>query len=284
MVTPIERSGVTTLCLLPIAADPYSGRVLPQVTFLGHATVLVEMGGLRILTDPVLSARVMFLGRVATEIDPQLYSNIDVVVISHMHHDHCDVRSLRQMPYARMIVPNGAGSWFAKKGFNNVVELQAGQSEFVGDVVFNAVPAVHDGTRTPFGPHADALGYVMSTDDSSVYFAGDTDVFSGMRAIGESVGRQLDIALLPVWGWGPNLGPGHMNPRSAADAVRLLDAKYAMPIHWGTLFPVGLRKVRPKFGSLLTDPPQTFAAIATQLELPTKVRVIQPGQPMVYDQ
>ncbi len=257
--------------------------MLPRVTFLGHATVLVEMGDIRILTDPVLLARVGFLDRVVADLDRALYSNIDVVVISHLHHDHCDVRSLKLLANARLIVPRGSASWFAKKGLGNVVELAAGQSETVGGVTFMAVPAVHSGTRTPFGPQADALGYLMSTDDSSLYFAGDTDIFAGMRDIGDSLGRQLDLALLPVWGWGPNLGSGHLNPRNATDALRMVDARYGMPIHWGTLFPYGLRRVRPATGQLLYDPPRTFASIAKSRGLPTQVRVVEPGQPMVYE-
>ena len=90
--------------------------------------------------------------------------------------------------------------------------------------------AVHDGRRTPWGEDLGSVGFVVE-GGARVYFAGDTDLFDGMRGLAEGI----DIALLPVWGWGPHVGPGHLDPERAAQAAGLLEPKLAVPIHWGTL-------------------------------------------------
>jgi L-ascorbate metabolism protein UlaG (beta-lactamase superfamily) len=108
-----------------------------------------------------------------------------------------------------------------------------------------------------------------------VYFAGDTDLFDGMADLGP-----LDVALLPVWGWGPSLGPGHMDPETAARAAALLRPRVAVPIHWGTYLQVGLRRRE----SLLTEPPELFAAHCADLAPGVTVRVLQPGGTLPLDQ
>ncbi len=105
-----------------------------------------------------------------------------------------------------------------------------------------------------------------------MYFAGDTDVFDGMEALADG----LDTALIPVWGWGPSLGPGHLDPKAAAGALRLLRPRLAIPIHWGTLFPFALDRLRGK-APLLHDPPHEFASAAAELTPEVEVRVLQPG-------
>jgi L-ascorbate metabolism protein UlaG (beta-lactamase superfamily) len=100
-----------------------------------------------------------------------------------------------------------------------------------------------------------------------VYFAGDTDVHESMKDLGP-----LDVALLPVWGWGPKLGEGHLNPRTAAEALVLLRPRIAVPIHWGTFFPVGLR------GTRLADPPHEFARHAAEVAPDVDVRILAPGE------
>src|SRR5262249_62274960 len=92
----------------------------------------------------------------------------------------------------------------------------------------------HAARRLPGAP-ADGLGFVLE----GVYFAGDTDLFDGMADIG-AVG--LDVALLPIWGWGPRLPRGHLDPERAAEATRLLAPRVVIPIHWGTYLRVGMRR------------------------------------------
>ncbi|MFC7760880.1 MBL fold metallo-hydrolase [Catellatospora bangladeshensis] len=187
--------------------------------FLGHSTVLIEIGGVRVLTDPVLRGRLLFLRRHAAPVAVGHYAEVDAVVLSHLHHDHCDLHSLALLGRdVRLIAPDGAGGFLRKRGFRRVVTLAAGESHQVGPVTVTATPAVHDGRREPFGPRAAAVGYLISDGPTVAYFAGDTDLFAGMRGLCPD----LDLALIPVWGWGPNLGPGHLDPERAADAVELL--------------------------------------------------------------
>ena len=226
---------------------------LPAMTFLGHATVLIEMGGLRILTDPILVDRLGFLTRVARPIDRVLYEAVDLVLISHLHLDHLDRLSLARLdPEPEIVVgPGGAGlarSW----GWQRVTELAPGGRHRVGDVVVTATPAAHPGSRPPFGPRGTAVGYLLEEGETRIYFAGDTDLFPEM---GSLVERELDVALVPIGGWGPRLGAGHLDPTRAAEAVVRLQPRYAVPIHWGTLWPYGLMRPVP---SGLVGPPAEF--------------------------
>jgi L-ascorbate metabolism protein UlaG (beta-lactamase superfamily) len=244
------------------------------VSFLGHATAMLDVTGVRVLTDPVLRTRLMFLRRVVPPVPAATYDGVDVVAISHLHHDHCDVPSLAMLDReVAIIVPDGGEEFVRGNGFRNVVPLRPGQSHRVGPVTLTATPAVHDGTRKPFGPSAAAVGYLITSADSRIYFAGDTDLFPAMR----DLSPDLDLALLPVWGWGPSLGPGHLDPVRAATAVELLRPRHAVPIHWGTLFPYGLKAFYP---DRLRVPPRAFArAVADRGG--TEVLVLDPsGDPV----
>ena len=242
-----------------------------DITFLGHSTVLVEMGKTRVLTDPVLHDRVTMLRRAVTPLPDELYRDIDFVVISHMHHDHLDLRSLRMLGTdTPLIVPVGAGAYVRRAGFREVSELAVGKSETVAGVTITTTPAEHSGFRPPFGPSAEAVGYVLDHDSERVYFAGDTDIFPAMADL-----AGIDLALLPVWGWGPRLGPGHMDPERAAEAARVLQPRAAVPIHWGTLWPLGMGRVMPQ---RLSRPPLDFAAAAERHAPEVRVLLTPPGE------
>jgi L-ascorbate metabolism protein UlaG (beta-lactamase superfamily) len=241
-----------------------------EVTFLGHSTVLIEMGGIRILTDPVLYDRVTILRRAVATLPAELYRDVDAAVISHLHLDHFDLSSLRLLGRdTAMIVPRGAGRLMAKAGFTNVAELPVGHSVDIGDLRVTATPADHAGFRPPFGPTAEAIGFLLDHDTERVYFAGDTDLFPQMADL-----TGIDLALLPVWGWGPRLGPGHMDPERAAQALRVLRPSAAVPIHWGTLWPIGMGRVMPH---LLEGPPLDFARHAGILAPEVEILLTPPG-------
>jgi len=241
-----------------------------HITYVGHATCLVEMDGVRLLTDPVLRDRVGHIRRQVDAVDPEWSRRIDAVLISHAHLDHLDLPSLRRLGRdVRLIVPAGSGALLARRGFRNVEELRAGDRTHVESVDIEATLATHDGTRFPFGPVADTLGYLMH-GRHSVYFAGDTDIFPEMDGIHDS----LDVALLPVWGWGPTLGEGHMDPRRAAESLRMLRPRKAIPIHWGTFAPMGMGWLNPRF---LIDPPYDFVEHASDLAPDVDIHVVYPG-------
>jgi L-ascorbate metabolism protein UlaG (beta-lactamase superfamily) len=242
-----------------------------RLTWVGHATVLLELGGARLLTDPLLRTRLGHLCRHGARPRPEMTQDIDAVLVSHVHLDHLDVRSLRTMARtARVIAPTGAGKLLRRIGFAEVDEVVVGDRVTVGDATVTALPAVHDARRGPLGAAVETLGYEI-IGAQRVYFAGDTELFEGMR----SFAGRFDVALLPVWGWGPSLGPGHMDPLGAARAVAIIRPTVAVPIHWGTFFPVGLEALR---GSALVEPPRVFARHVAELAPEVDVRVLAPGE------
>jgi L-ascorbate metabolism protein UlaG (beta-lactamase superfamily) len=227
--------------------------------FIGHSAVRIELDGVRLLTDPVTRGRVGPLRRVEPVPDRHRLRDIDAVLISHLHWDHLDVPSLRDLGRSvPVFVPVGSGPWMRAAGFRDVRELGVGDVADVGGVVVRAVPAVHSGFRPPLGPTAPPLGFVVR-GSRSIYFAGDTDLFDGMGELGEPI----DVALLPVWGWGPTLGRGlHLDPLRAAQALRLIRPRAAVPIHWGTYWPHALGRVFPE---RLVEPPAAFVEYAAEL-------------------
>jgi L-ascorbate metabolism protein UlaG (beta-lactamase superfamily) len=245
--------------------------VTDRMRFIGHATVEIELAGVTLLTDPFLRDRVGPLVRRRPSINPASLA-ADAVVVSHLDRDHFDLPSLRAIPgEPRLVVPSGAASFVRKHGFGDVTELEVGMSADVGGVTVTAVPAVHDGRRDPFGHRAEAVGYVIE-GRKRVYFAGDTDLFDGMTQVGAG---GLDLALLPVAGWGFTLGAGHLDPERAARALELLRPRLAVPIHWGALHPIGLSRL---MSHQLGEAPHDFAREARLVAPEVDVRVLQPGE------
>jgi L-ascorbate metabolism protein UlaG (beta-lactamase superfamily) len=244
-----------------------------RITFVGHATVLIEIGGARLLTDPVLRPRLLrIIRRHADEPADHVTEGIDAVLISHLHHDHLDFPSLRRFDGStRVVAPVGAARTIRRRGFTEVVELAAGERTEVGGVEVAATMAVHEGRRFKIGPMVRAIGYEVSAGGSAIYFAGDTDLFDGMA---ELAGR-IDVALLPIAGWGPKLGKGHLNPETAAQAAALIRPRVVVPIHWGTLIRSDLRSQTEKY---FGGPPRKFADALRELAPDVELAVLQPGE------
>ncbi len=245
-----------------------------RIEYVGHATVLLELDGVRILTDPLLRKRVVHLRRaVAPPATPP--QSLDAVLISHLHYDHLDFPSLLRLGRVpRLVVPRGAAKLIGRKVLGSpVVELGRGETMELGALRLRATASVHDGRRLPIGVRAESVGYVVE-GSSSIYFAGDTELFPGMSEL-----APVDVALLPIAGWGPKLGPGHMDPRAAAEAARLLRPAVAIPIHWGTYFSTPLW--RRKRAAPATPPPEEFRLHVQELAPEIEVRVLQPGETTV---
>ena len=243
---------------------------MARIEYVGHATVVIDLDGVRLVTDPLLRNRVAHLRR-AAPVDAKALRGIDAVLISHAHYDHLDLPSLEKLgKKLPIIVPRGLGGLLRKRRFETVIEVEQQESIHMGALEVRAVPAQHDGGRGPFGASAEALGYIV-TGSRSVYFAGDTDLFDGMGDLGP-----VDVGLVPIWGWGPGLGAGHLDPARAAEAVALLRPGLVVPIHWGTYFPIhlGLRGA-PDFVGL---PPAEFVAAVERIAPDVLVRVLRPGQ------
>lgn len=240
------------------------------VRWLGHASTLIRDAGTTVLTDPVLTSRVVHLRRRRgrTPDDPAVRSP-DVVVLSHLHADHTHLPSLRMIADdVPIVVPRHAPDAVPalREVGGRLIEVTSGDEIPIGRVTIRAVPADHDGRRWRRGPHAcAALGYVV-TGDATTYFAGDTDIYPDLA---EWVG-DVDLALLPVGGWGPTLGAGHMDPGRAVVAAEEIGAGHVVPVHFGTLWPIGLGRVRPdRFfapGGEFVDRARARDIMATELE------------------
>jgi L-ascorbate metabolism protein UlaG (beta-lactamase superfamily) len=241
-----------------------------HIEYVGHATVAVDLDGVRLLTDPLLRNRVAHLRR-AVPVDMTARRGVDAVLVSHAHYDHLDLPSLEKLGKSLPIVlPRGLGGLLRKRRFESVVEVDVGETVRIGQLEIRVVPAEHDAGRGPVGATAQPVGYVVS-GTKSVYFAGDTDLFDGMAELGP-----LDAALVPIWGWGPGLGAGHLDPGGAARAVALLRPRVVVPIHWGTYFPIhlGLRGA-PRFLEL---PPAEFKIAVAETAPDVEVHVLRPGE------
>jgi L-ascorbate metabolism protein UlaG (beta-lactamase superfamily) len=250
---------------------------LVHVNYIGHATVLLDIGRLRILTDPLLRDRLFFLQRHGRNPAPALLEERlpDLVLLSHLHHDHADLPSLRRLPSTTMVIcPRGSGAYLSRWAGVQVYEVAEGDKVQVADVEITAVPANHGQEYSIPRPMNACLSYVMKNSQTA-YFAGDTDLFAEMHEVGSEF--DLDVALLPVWGYGHRLGPGHLNPLTAAEALTRLRPRVAVPIHWGALRYAGPHALWKRVG-YLCKPPQTFADHALRLAPETDVRVLQPGQ------
>ncbi len=239
------------------------------ITYVGHATVLVQLGGARLLTDPVFGGRAGPLRAVPRAHEPGWGRSIDAVLLSHLHRDHFDARTLRGLGDPLLIVPERAGARLRRRGFHRVTEVAPGDAVRVGAVTVEATPALHGRYPKRFRAPG-CVGFVMRAT-SSIYFAGDTDLFPEMA----DIRAPLDAALLPIWGWGPTLGAGHLDPLRAAEALTLLRPRLAVPIHWGTFHPLGLGWLRPAY---LRDPPVRFVEHARRLAPDVEVAVLGPGE------
>lgn len=237
------------------------------LTWHGHSTVLVELDGARILTDPLLRSRVAHLVRRESAAAPDV-ERTDIVLVSHAHRDHLDYPSLRLVPRgAVVVVPRGLGSPVSRLGFHEVIEVVEGETVDLRGIHLHAVHADHEPGRGIVPGGAVPVGFVVA-GSRCVYFAGDTDLFAGMAHLGP-----IDVALLPVSGWGPTTPAGHLDPGRAVEALQLLRPRAAVPIHWGTFRPFYRRQAYESD----TVAPSRFAALARELVPDVEVRVLALG-------
>ncbi len=238
-----------------------------RITYLGHATVLIEIDGIRVLTDPLLRPRVLHLRRIAPAATAAHLGGIDLVLISHAHHDHLDSRSLRMIEGSpRVLCPGPARRAVAGAGLEPTVMGTEGW-EREGEVEIEAVRAEHDGRRLPHHRRTEALGYVLRGPSGSIYFAGDTGWF---EEIGEIA--PVDVALLPVAGWGPRLGAGHLDPDEAARAAARISPRIAIPIHWGTYERMAMKQTGHR-----SDPARRFCDQVAELAPGVDAELLEPG-------
>ena len=245
--------------------------VADKLTWVGHATVLFESGDFRVITDPLLTRRVAHLRR-RRPLPASDVTDVDLVLLSHAHMDHLHLPSLRRLrPGAQFITPRGSGSLLRKAGFVDVSEVTVGDCLERGPVTVEVVPAVHKPGR---GPHtkvsAEPVGYIIDTGRKRFYFAGDTDLFPGMADLDD-----IDVALLPIWGWGPSIGSGHLDPQRATEATRLIRPGLVVPMHWGTYAPEDGRRRLPQW---FKEPATLFGNELAAAGESERFEPIEPGE------
>lgn len=253
------------------------------VTWWGHATTTLEFGGARVLTDPVLTRGLLHLRR-SGPLPTAAALRADVVLVSHLHHDHLHQRSLRRVdPSVPVVAPrgvlDGAGRWTSRLlAARDLREVAPGDRLEGAGVRIEVHGADHPGTRDPVRRrrtrHQEtppAIGFRLVAGGTTVWYPGDTGPGLDLPAVGP-----VDLALVPIGGWGPTLGASHLGPEQAAEAVGAVGARAALGVHHGTFWPVGLRLVMPaRHRELFVTPGPRFAEAMARRE--PGVRVLRPA-------
>lgn len=256
---------------MPRESEPDAGLT---ARWLGHSTVALGFGETRLLTDPLLGSSLLGLLRRRHALDhAAIPSSVDAVLLSHADRDHLDLPSLRRLPRETPLVAAGpVGPLLQRAGLGPVRDVERGETLEIGGVEIEAVHARHQ-TRRRGVEAGGELGFVMRSAAGSAYFAGDTDLFEEMDQIGAAGG--VDLGLIPIGGWGPTIGEGHLDPERAAEAVRRIGARVAIPIHWGTYTPALIGSFFPW---LLDGPQHRFAEAVASVAPECEVRLLDPGQ------
>ena len=254
----------------------------PVLTWIGHATFLVQLEGVNVLTDPHWGGRtspVSFVGPrrllrpgVRFEDLPPIHA----VVISHDHYDHLDLETVTRLARTHaptFFVPLGLKAWFNDVGIHKVVELDWWQSGRVGPVRVTCTPAQHSSGRSVTLTDQNRRlwsSWVVASDERRFYFAGDTGYFAGFADIARRLGP-IDAAALPIGGYSdyPRHHPNHVSPEEAVQAFQDLGARLLVPMHWGTF-----ELNREPYG----EPPDRLLREAQRHGLEEHVAVLSPGQ------
>lgn len=219
--------------LEPVFPDLRPGEV--AVTWIGHASFLVQMEGLHILIDPNWARWLKVIKRIRK---PGLRIHdlpfIDLVLVTHAHFDHLDRATLRSVAAEQpIIVPFGVGNLVHDLGFNAVHELDYWQTQEHGPLKITLTPCQHWGARVLHDAHRGFGGFVVEAAGKTLFHCGDTAYFEGFSEIGKR--HRIDIALMPIGAYDPPSGREvHMNPEEAVRAFQQLDAGLLVPMHYGS--------------------------------------------------
>lgn len=245
------------------------------ITWWGHASATIELAGLRVAVDPLFSRRLAHLRRHGPPPGPRA-AEADVILISHLHGDHLHLPSLRRFdPDVPIVVPRGAGGLLRDLP-HPFISVEPGDDLLLPmGARLHVVPAQHDGRRHPGSRYsAPALGYRMSVSDTaSFWYPGDTGLHRHMFDI-----ESVDLAVVPIGGWGPSLGDEHLNPSQAVDAIARVGARHAVPVHYGTFWPWGMTIARSAHRRFFVRPGYVFAEHMARRLPDVDARVPGPGE------
>ena len=249
---------------------------MTAITYIGHATTLIEVGRSRILTDPNFSSKVLLVKRSQPiQFDPGTLGNISAIVISHAHFDHLDLNSFKYIKSSvPVFTPSGLADLIGKFVRNPIIELSHWVRHKLPDgTEISAVPAKHAGFRWSGLSYRSSNGYLIADSLSAVYFAGDTGYGPHFKEIAKFAGmaKPIDIALLPIGGYSPAwfMRSRHLDPVEALQAFLETGAKHMIPIHFG-MFKLSLER--------LSEPAEWLSRLAVERELIEQVHILNSGE------
>lgn len=209
-----------------------------HITWLGHSTVVLDLDGVRIVTDPLLRQGNGILRRRGPAPQQWQWQGADVVLVSHLHHDHAELPSLRGFEGPVLTAEENA-AFLRRHRVVGAVGAEDGWFDVDGtSVQVRLTRADHGNRPMPHRPNA-ANGHLVRTPELRVWIAGDTSLYDEMADLPEIAGGPIDVAIVPVGGWGARLSGGHLDAGRAAEACRMVGASAAIPYHWGTLYVPG---------------------------------------------
>jgi len=250
-----------------------------KITYIGHATLLLELGGAKILTDPNFDPR---LGRLLPRVSApgialEKLPALDAILLTHAHADHLSFDSLERLPRdIPLLAPPVVAKWLRRLGYRHAVDLPPAGVAQVRGVDVHAAAATHRGNRYGVDRWRSAANMYLLDAGETLFFAGDTALVSDTHTLVErtlwSHGRELDLALLPIgyapW-WKPGFRKGHLTHEDALVLFERLRARMMVPYHWGT------------FRHVTSTAHDAIRRLRTRLEthrLASSVRIIEPGE------
>ncbi|MEP7070901.1 MAG: MBL fold metallo-hydrolase [Verrucomicrobiota bacterium] len=243
------------------------------ITWIGHASFLLQTHEINVLIDPIWAKWLKVIKRLKQPgFELHHLPDIDLVLVTHAHFDHLDRRTLRKVAADQpIVVPRGVGNLVTDLGFNIVHELDDWQTIDLGPLRVSLTPCHHWGARFLADSHRGFGGFVVETQNRTIFHCGDSAYFPGFSEIGDR--HKIDIALLPIGAYEPPSGREvHMNPEEAVKAFKELRARKLIPMHYGS-FRLGYEP--------LDEPLARLLACAKAAGIAEKILAMTEGEPVV---
>ncbi|MGD1088752.1 MAG: MBL fold metallo-hydrolase [Verrucomicrobiota bacterium] len=253
---------------------PKLSRGQVAVTWIGHASFLIQFTDLNVLIDPNFANWLFLLKRIKRSgLRIRDLPPIDLVLLTHAHFDHFHKPTLRKLPHPKIgVMPRGVGDLAHNLGFTRVIELDHWESFSQKQWKVTFTPSKHWGARTLHDEHRGYGGFILEHQGRKIYHAGDSAYFDGFREIGRKFSPE--IALLPIGAYHPeSFRRVHMGPDEAVKAFKELGAKWLVPMHYGT-FKLSFED--------LDEPPRWLRQIAVEQNLTRQIKILVEGVPVVF--